>query len=121
MSSKKIPLVLIHNKSAGDASHDRDWLVDFLSRAGYTVEYHRSKSSVIAAALDSTAELIAVAGGDGTVAKVAAQARSDGPPIAILPLGTANNIATALGIGGDIEALVTGWCHGTVCPFYPID
>jgi diacylglycerol kinase (ATP) len=121
MHGKKTPLALIHNESAGDASHDRDWLVGVLSRAGYAVTYHRSKSSEIEAALDSGAELIAVAGGDGTVGRVIARARPDTPPIAILPLGTANNIATALGLDPDIEALIAGWRQGTVRPFYPID
>ena len=121
MHGKKTSLALIHNESAGDASHDRDWLVKVLSRAGYAVDYHPHKSSAVAAALDGGAELIAVAGGDGTVAKVIAAARPDGPPIAILPLGTANNIATALGLDPDIEKLVAGWRHGTVRPFYPID
>jgi diacylglycerol kinase (ATP) len=134
---KKTSLALIHNESAGDGSHDRDWLVGLLARAGYDVDYHSGKPSAIAAALDSDAELIAVAGGDGTVAKVAAQARPDGPPIAILPLGTANNIAISLGLGPwiergpasgrgpgsgrGIEELIAGWGGFTVRPFHPID
>jgi len=117
----RTPLALIHNEAAGDASHDRNWLVETLSRAGYEVGYHRHDPAGIAAALDGGAELIAVAGGDGTVAQVAARARSDGPPIAILPLGTANNIATSLGLRRDIEELVAGWRGGGVHPFYPID
>ena len=120
MPGKKIPLTLIHNETAGDASHGRAWLVDMLTRAGYEVSYHPYKSSAIAAALDAAAELIVVAGGDGTVATVAARARSDGPPIAILPLGTANNIATSLGLGS-VEELVAAWPRGRVRPFYPID
>ena len=125
MHDKKTPLALIHNDSAGDASHGRAWLSEVLARAGYDVEYHRYDRAGITAALDGAAELIAVAGGDGTVAKVAARARPDGPPIAILPLGTANNIATALGLGPGIkpgiEELVAGWRRGTVRPFHPID
>jgi diacylglycerol kinase family enzyme len=121
MHSKKIPLALIHNESAGDASHDRTWLVEMLSRAGYDVDYHRYDPSSITAALDGAAELIAVAGGDGTVAQVVARARPDGPPIAILPLGTANNLARALGLGAGIEQLVAGWRRAAVRPFFPID
>jgi diacylglycerol kinase (ATP) len=121
MSGKKTPLALIHNEAAGDASHDRNWLVEMLSRAGYDVRCHCPDPAGVAAALDGGAELIAVAGGDGTVAKVAARARPDGPPIAILPLGTANNIATSLGLRRDIKELAAGWRRGTVLPFYPID
>lgn len=121
MLGTKTRVALIHNAAAGDASHGRDWLLDLLSRAGYEVEYYRHKRSAVAAALDSAATLIAVAGGDGTVAKVAARARPEGPPIAILPLGTANNIAASLGVDGDIERLVAGWRGGTVRSFYPID
>jgi diacylglycerol kinase family enzyme len=121
MLGTKTRVALIHNGGAGDASHGRDWLLDVLSRAGYEVDYYHHKSKAVAAALDSAAELIAVAGGDGTVAGVAAQARPEGPPIAILPLGTANNIAASLGLGADIEALVAGWRRSTVRPFYPID
>ncbi len=121
MHGKKTPLTLIHNESAGNASHDRAWLIEMLSRAGYDVDYHRHDPACIAAALDSAAKLIAVAGGDGTVAHVGAWARPDGPPIAILPLGTANNIATALGLCRGFEELVAGWRHGTVRPFYPLD
>ncbi len=121
MHGTKTPLTLIHNQSASDASHDRAWLVEMLSRAGYEVDYHRYDPFSIAAALDGAAGMIAVAGGDGTVAQVIARSRPDGPPIAILPLGTANNIATSLGLGPGIEELVAGWRRGTVRPFYPID
>src|SRR3954447_26567452 len=79
MSGMRTPLALIHNEAAGDVSHDRNWLVETLSRAGYEVGYHRHDAAGVAAALDGGAELIAVAGGDGTVAKVAAQGRPDSP------------------------------------------
>ena len=121
MPVKKTPLALIHNEASGDASHDRNWLVETLSHAGYEVWYHRHDPAGVAAALDSGAELVAVAGGDGTVAQVAARARPDGPPIAILPLGRTNNIATSLGLCRDIKELAAGWRRGTVLPFYPID
>ena len=121
MPDKKIPLTLIHNDAAGDADHGRSWLEDMLERAGYEVAYMPYDRSRIAAALRRPAELIAVAGGDGTIAKVAAAARPDGPPIAILPLGTANNLAKSLGVWQPIEELILAWRDGTVRPFYPID
>lgn len=52
---------------------------------------------------------------------MAAEARPDGCPIAILPVGTANNIAKSLGIEEPLEELVAGWRTGAARPFYPID
>ena len=120
MPRDKIPLTLIHNATAGDASHGPAWLIGLLERAGYAVDYHPYEPGAIAAALALPAALIAVAGGDGTVANVAARARPDGPPIAILPLGTANNVARSLGLG-TIEDVVAGWRTAAVRPFHPID
>ena len=111
----RTPLALIHNEAAGDASRDRNWLVETLSRAGYEVRYHRHDAAGVAAALDGGAELIAVAGGDGTVANVAAQARPNGPPIAILPLGTANDIAASLGLRAISRSLWPGGAAVRCC------
>jgi diacylglycerol kinase family enzyme len=61
------------------------------------------------AALESLGDLVAVAGGDGTVRKVATELRGRGVPIAILPAGTANNISRSLGIDGPMEELIAKW------------
>jgi diacylglycerol kinase (ATP) len=51
-----------------------------------------------------------VAGGDGTVGKVARNLAGTRTPIAILPAGTANNIAKTLGISGKpFQRLIRGW------------
>jgi diacylglycerol kinase (ATP) len=121
MPSKKIPLNLVHNESAGGGRHERSKLVELLKRAGYKVTCFSNEPDDIAAALERPAELVVAAGGDGTVAHVAAAARPDGSPIAILPCGTANNIAQALGLGRPLEELVAGWRTASVRPFYPID
>jgi diacylglycerol kinase family enzyme len=121
MRRNKTPLTLIHNDGAGDARHDRAYLVELLERAGYAIEYVPYKRSDIAAALARPAELVAVGGGDGTIAKIVAAARPDGPPIAILPLGTANNIAKSLGAWRSLDEIVAGWRSGTARPFHPID
>ena len=58
---------------------------------------HLADASALA---DPPAELIVVAGGDGTVADALRAAAGRGLPIAVLPLGTANNIALSLGVHG---------------------
>jgi diacylglycerol kinase (ATP) len=53
---------------------------------------------------------VAVAGGDGTVAKVARGLMGSRTPIAVLPTGTANNVAKTLGITGKtLPELIKGW------------
>ena len=110
-------VLLIHNPTSGDDDHARDHLVELVRQAGHQVAYLRSKEDW-QAGLDEDQELIAVAGGDGTVAEVARATASHGIPITILPTGTANNIATGLGLG-DVphDALVAGWARGTLRPF----
>jgi Diacylglycerol kinase catalytic domain len=44
--------------------------------------------------------------------------RTDGPPLGILPLGTANNIAAALSLSGSLDALISSWEAGNLRPFY---
>ncbi|HEY3204123.1 MAG TPA: diacylglycerol kinase family protein [Thermoanaerobaculia bacterium] len=99
-------LTLIHNPSAGDRRWSAKALRRLLERAGYKVRYQSSKGERFEAALEDPGELVVVAGGDGTVAKVATRLAGRGAPIAILPLGTANNIATSLGVEGLPEDLI---------------
>jgi diacylglycerol kinase family enzyme len=50
-----------------------------------------------------------VAGGDGSIKKVAVAIAGRGIPMAILPIGTANNIAKSLGSLGSVPELIAGW------------
>ena len=111
---------LIHNEKAGDGRHCRSGLTGLLERAGYRVDYFSAKECDIAEVVEQSADLVVVAGGDGTVARVVAVATPEGPPIAILPLGTANNIAISLGIAGPLDDLVASWAAGKTRPFYPV-
>jgi diacylglycerol kinase (ATP) len=120
MASRQRRAILIHNEKAGDKRHKREALVELLERAGYSVSYFPAKHSDLGEALGHPAEIIVSAGGDGTVARVVREARSDGPPIAVLPLGTANNIARSLGIGEPMEDLVAAWPQARARPYYPI-
>jgi diacylglycerol kinase (ATP) len=62
-------------------------------------------ASMIGTGLDA----LVAAGGDGTVARAARALAGSNLPIAILPLGTANNIANSLGIADDPSSAVEAW------------
>ena len=53
-------------------------------------------------------DLVVSAGGDGTAANAARTVAGRAIPLAILPLGTANNIAKSVGYIGSIEDLIGG-------------
>ena len=114
-------VTLFHNRSAGGGDHDARELTRPIETSGYEVSYFDAKKCDIASVLDNPSDMIAVAGGDGTVCKVALAARSDGPPIAILPLGTANNIANSLGLTAPIGDLIAGWRQPILRKFHPIE
>jgi diacylglycerol kinase (ATP) len=112
-------VILVHSPTAGDGEHDRRSLLRLLDAAGHEARYFSSKDEGWRAPVAAgDAELVAVAGGDGTVAEVARAVRDPRVPIAVLPGGTANNIATGLGIASvPVEALVARWPNGRRQPF----
>jgi diacylglycerol kinase family enzyme len=78
--------------------------------AGHKVRYQSSKEKKWKKALKKSCDIVVVAGGDGTVGKVSRYLIGSRTPIAILPLGTANNIARTLGITGKtLQELIKGW------------
>ena len=104
-------VILIHNTGAGDGHYDEDSLVSLIREHGHQVQSFAAtddwKRSV-----QSPVELAVAAGGDGTVEDVARHLAFSGIPIAVLPLGTANNVASALGIAATpIPELVASWAH----------
>jgi diacylglycerol kinase (ATP) len=98
--------LLLHNPTAGAAHPNADELMRQLEVAGFRPKYQSSKDDY-KPTLRKRWDLVIVAGGDGTVARVARRLRNREIHLAILPIGTANNIAGALGINGDIEALIS--------------
>lgn len=119
MARKRV--TLIHNPTAGGGEHAAERLVASIEHAGYAVRYYSSKEVRIGKVLERPCDIIAVAGGDGTIRKVAVKARPDGPPIAVLPLGTANNIAKSLGVSGQPGRLAAGWKEAAERPYHPIE
>jgi YegS/Rv2252/BmrU family lipid kinase len=65
-------------------------------------------------ALADGATLVLAAGGDGTVSAVASALLGSEIPLGILPRGTANSIAGALGIPDDLEGAVRNLIEGEV-------
>lgn len=103
-------VTLIHNPGAGRQENDAKALLKLLRRAGHKPRYQSSKEKGWDRVLDKRADLVVVAGGDGTVAGVARRMVGRGVPVAVLPAGTANNIARSLGLlKKSFKELVEGW------------
>ena len=103
-------VTLIHNPGAGKRSSDEHALKALLRRAGHKVRYRSAKEPGWKKALKKPADLVVVAGGDGTVGRVVRRMPGRGAPVALLPSGTANNIARSLGqLERPYEELVRGW------------
>lgn len=103
-------VTLIHNPGAGKQAKDEADLKKLLKRAGHQVRYQSSKEAGWKKVLKKPADLIVVAGGDGTVGRVVRRMPGIDVPVALLPSGTANNIARSLGqLERPFEELVRGW------------
>lgn len=112
---------LIHNPTAGDGKYKKKQLVALIKAAGYRCLYTSSKGKKWQN-IPQAADFIIVAGGDGTVRKVAGlllerPLLEKQYPIAILPMGTANNIAGTLGISRDPEEVIASWSTWHLQPF----
>jgi diacylglycerol kinase family enzyme len=98
--------LLVHNPKAGSGRPSGDELLAALDAAGFSTTYCSIKNDDLDAALAEPADIVIVAGGDGSVAEVARSLKDRKTLLAILPFGTANNIARCLGIAGEPHALI---------------
>ena len=104
---------LLHNPTAGDNDFSQKELVKLIEAEGFECQYSSVKDDNWADFKVDTDFLI-IAGGDGTVRRVAKaimqRKRLDKQyPLALLPHGTANNIACALQIDGEVGDIVKSW------------
>lgn len=104
---------LMHNPGAGDETANREKLETLICGQGFECRYSSTKKDGWET-LDDEIDIIAVAGGDGTIRKAVQlllQRRllDKNFPIGVLPMGTANNIAQTLGLNGADEEIVKAW------------
>jgi len=105
-----VRVTLIHNPGAGKQQNSAKALLKLLRDAGHKPRYQSAKEKGWHRVLDKRASLVVVAGGDGTVASVTRRMVGRDVPVAVLPSGTANNIARSLGLlNKPFEDLVRGW------------
>lgn len=106
-------ITLIHNPKAGRAEYGKKDLLSALAKAGHRATYYSTKKGGWKKALKKSANLVLIAGGDGTVGKVAPYLVDSGIPLAVCPLGPVNNLARTLGFCSIPEAIITQLEHGT--------
>ena len=108
-------VTLVHNPEAGTGDHVGGEILAHLREAGHEPIYVSTEAADLTRGLDSSPDLVLAAGGDGTVGAVARlmAAKTANVPLSILPIGTANNIARALGVTGQVDDIVRGLGSGT--------
>jgi diacylglycerol kinase family enzyme len=99
-------ITLMHNPKAGHGKHTKKELMDALANAGHQATYQSTKKKGYKKGLQKATDLVIVAGGDGTVGKVAARLVDSGIPLSVIPLGTANNLARSLGFVGSPQEII---------------
>ncbi|TXL77575.1 hypothetical protein FHP25_09090 [Vineibacter terrae] len=100
---------LIYNRKAGGALAPKK-LKALLRKFGHTLAHSVDKSDSWKDLAEDPGEMVVIAGGDGTVGAAAVKLAPLGVPLAILPTGTANNIAGAMGIqAASPEEHVASW------------
>ena len=106
-------VTLIHNPTAGEDDHAADSLRALVAEAGHEVSYTSMRQPGWEEAVENAGDLVVVAGGDGSVGKVFREVATNGIPVTLLPVGSANNIARSLGIPDvEVARLVRGWGDG---------
>ena len=95
---------LIYNPVAGQGTGEQDLeLIRQLLRPHMSLHVHVTTAEVdpkelVSEAIAANADMVIASGGDGTVSAVAGALISTGIPLGVIPRGTANAFASALGI-----------------------
>ncbi len=109
-------VILCHNDKAGKNEHKKAEVLEALRLAGIQAEYCSTGRDSFPNVLDTGADLIIAAGGDGTVGKIAKHIDGRNVKLGILPIDAANNIARSFGIYGAPHEVAEGWRNGYAFP-----
>lgn len=111
-------LTLVYNPTAGSEDREGSELSALLESAGHAVTAASLKGERWKQLVADPGELVVVAGGDGTVRKVFRELATSDVDVTILPVGSANNIARALGLAeADIGRLTRGFADAELRRF----
>ena len=115
----KTPATLIFNPNAGGDALTVDDLLTALMDAGLRPTYTPTETEEeLTPVLEQVEGVVIAAGGDGTLRAVALELLNrENINLALVPLGTANNIADALGIAGSTKDIVKGLATAKTRPF----
>lgn len=111
---------LLHNPGAGSEDHTKKELISLLEENGFECRYSSIKKGW--KKINDKVDFIVAAGGDGTIRKITKELldrklSEKTWPIALLPLGTANNIAQTLDVKGSTAQIINSWHHAHIKKF----
>jgi diacylglycerol kinase (ATP) len=109
---------VLHNPEAGEGDTSRKDLLGKIESAGFECSYSSTKQFRWENMETEEIDFLILAGGDGTVRKIAEEVLARKViekklPLGLLPFGTANNIAKTLGLSGSASDIIAGWRTGT--------
>jgi diacylglycerol kinase (ATP) len=111
--SGAVRATLIHNARAGDHRvPESDELIEAVEKLGWKVT--PLDESQIECAVAKPGDVVVVAGGDGTVGRVAKRFAGTKVPVAVVPTGTANNVARTLGMGVEPRSAIASLANAVV-------
>jgi len=114
--------MVLHNPGAGEGETKKKELIAAVESAGFKCSYSSTKQFRWEKVDTDKIDFVVLAGGDGTVRKVAEELLSrrvleKRPPLGLLPFGTANNIAKTLGLRGSVAQIAQGWHNASIKRF----